>query len=269
MGAARGPVLLALHGAMGGYDQGLILGRALDPPGYRIVAPSRPGYLGTPLSTGRTPAEQADAHAALLDALSIDRADVAAVSGGGPSAIEFAVRHPDRCRSLVLISACGGILTTPLPAAFHVIKALARIPGLAGWVRKVRTRDPDRAASRGIPDPALRARTLADPIAGPLYRELQATTYHRLSARLPGTEHDIRVTRVTIYPLEAIRVPTLIVHGTHDRIVPFAEHARMMTDRIPGAELMTIEAGEHVCLFTHHTAISARVRRFLDRHPAR
>lgn len=254
---------------MGGYDQGLILGRAIDPPGYRILAPSRPGYLGTPLTTGRTPTEQADACAALLDALSIDRVDIAAVSGGGPCAIEFAVRHPARCRSLVLISACGGVMTTALPWSFQIIKLLARIPGMAGWMRKKRARDPDRAASRGIPDPAVRAKTLADPIAGPLYRELQSSTFDRLSARLPGTEHDIDVTRVTTYPLESIRVPTLIVHGTNDRIVPFAEHARVMADRIPGAELMTVEAGEHVCLFTHHTAIAARVRRFLDRHPGR
>ena len=45
----EGPALLALHGAMGGWDQASILARAIAPPGHRAIAPSRPGYLGTPL----------------------------------------------------------------------------------------------------------------------------------------------------------------------------------------------------------------------------
>ena len=48
-----GPILLFLHGTPGGYDQ---LG-ALS--GFRFIAPSRPGYLRTPLSVGRSPEEQA------------------------------------------------------------------------------------------------------------------------------------------------------------------------------------------------------------------
>jgi pimeloyl-ACP methyl ester carboxylesterase len=67
----EGPAVLALHGAMGGYDQGLILARTIGPPGYRFVSVSRPGYLGTPLCAGRTPEEQADLLAHLLDALGI------------------------------------------------------------------------------------------------------------------------------------------------------------------------------------------------------
>ncbi len=57
---AEGPAVIALHGAMGGYDQGLILARTIGPPGYRYVAVSRPGYLGTPLTGGRSSEEQAD-----------------------------------------------------------------------------------------------------------------------------------------------------------------------------------------------------------------
>ncbi len=59
-------MVLSVHGTPGGYDQRL----GMD--GFRILAPSRPGYLRTPIDAGRTPREQADVYAALLDALSID-----------------------------------------------------------------------------------------------------------------------------------------------------------------------------------------------------
>jgi hypothetical protein len=52
---------------MGGCDQGLILARTIGETGYRFVALSRPGYLGTPLTAGRTPEEQADLYADLVD----------------------------------------------------------------------------------------------------------------------------------------------------------------------------------------------------------
>src|SRR5512135_3506993 len=79
----EGPVVMCLHGAMGAYDQSLILARTIGSDGYRYIAVSRPGYLGSPLSAGRSAQEQADACAALLDALAVTDAGVMAVSGGG------------------------------------------------------------------------------------------------------------------------------------------------------------------------------------------
>ena len=46
--------------------------------------------------------------AALLDELKIDKVSVYAYSGGGPCAINFAARHPDRINSLVLEAANSG-----------------------------------------------------------------------------------------------------------------------------------------------------------------
>ena len=77
----------------------------VGPLRLRVIAPSRPGYLGTVLDVGKTPRDQADAYADLLDALSIRKAAIVALSGGGPSAIQFAAHHADRCAALVLISA--------------------------------------------------------------------------------------------------------------------------------------------------------------------
>ncbi|MCK5119979.1 MAG: alpha/beta hydrolase, partial [Candidatus Latescibacteria bacterium] len=79
-----GPVVIAIHGAMGGYDQSVILAQTIGDAGYRYIAMTRPGYLGTPMRSGQTPEQQGDLIAALLDKLSIAKAGVMAVSGGGP-----------------------------------------------------------------------------------------------------------------------------------------------------------------------------------------
>lgn len=259
----EGPAVLALHGAMGGYDQGLILARTIGAPGYRFVAASRPGYLGTPLTAGRTPEEQADACADLLNVLGISQAAVMAVSGGGPCALQFALRHRDRCWGLVLVSTCSGKVETPIPAAFHLMTWLARWPWLVARMQRRISRDPESAARRSIADPVVRARTLQDPVAGPLFTALLGSTTDRIGLRLPGAANDIRVTRSTTYPLEQISVPVLVVHGTADRMVPFVQHAQPLATRIPGADLCAIEGGEHVTIFTHRDAVQRRVSAFL------
>jgi pimeloyl-ACP methyl ester carboxylesterase len=261
-----GPAVLALHGAMGGWDQSLLLARVLAAGGHRFVGLSRPGYLGTPLAAARSPEEQADLYAAVLDALGIPDAAVMAVSGGGPSAIHFALRHRARCRALVLVSTCGGKVQGRLPLAFHLLRVAARWPWLAASMERKAKCDPEAAVRRSIPDPAVRERTLADPGAGPLYRELLASTSDRMALRLPGTLNDTAVTRARDYPLERIAVPVMVVHGTNDALVPFAKHGYVLAGRIPGAELVALEKGEHVAIFTHRDEARARVVRFLAAH---
>jgi pimeloyl-ACP methyl ester carboxylesterase len=88
-----GEPLLAIHAIFGGCDQGLVSVDDLF-PGRRVIAPSRFGYLGSALPPGATPADQADAFTALLDALQIARTDVVAFSAGAASALQLALRHP-------------------------------------------------------------------------------------------------------------------------------------------------------------------------------
>ncbi len=261
----EGPAVLLLHGAMGGYDQGVLLASAAAGTSEcRFVAISRPGYLGTPLALGETPEAQADLCADVLDELSVSQAAVIAISGGGQCALQFALRHRDRCRGLVMISACSAQLNVRLPFKFHLLKLMARFPALVAPMRRRAAIHPDAAARRSIPDPALRARTLNDPEAGPLLLALQLSTMDQMAQRLPGTQNDIVYSRLPFsYPLEQISVPLLVVHGTADQAVPFAQ-AKGLADRVPGAELLAIEGGEHVSLFTHLHEIRTRVRHFLD-----
>src|SRR5262249_13648655 len=98
-----GPDVLVVHGAGGGYDQGLEFGEPLRRAGFRVIAPSRFGSLRTPLPADASPAAQADAYACLLDALQVGRVAVVGASAGAPSAMQFALRHAERCRALVLL----------------------------------------------------------------------------------------------------------------------------------------------------------------------
>jgi 2-hydroxy-6-oxonona-2,4-dienedioate hydrolase len=70
----HGPAVLMIHGTPGGYDQTYQILKVdhAETGVLRYIVPSRPGYLRTPLSVGKTPKEQADAFAALLDSLKID-----------------------------------------------------------------------------------------------------------------------------------------------------------------------------------------------------
>lgn len=262
-----GPAVLCLHGAMGGWDQSLLLARTIADGGHRFIGVSRPGYLGTPLPGARSPEDQADLYAAFLDALGVRDVAVMAVSGGGPSAIHFALRHGERCRGLVLVSTTGGKVETRLPLAFHVLRLAARFPGLVGRMERKAKADPEAALRRSIPDAALRERTMASP-AGDLLRELVASTNDRMYFRLPGTLNDVAVTRARDYPLERIAVPTLVVHGTKDPLVPFAKHGKVLAERIPGAELVALDGGEHVGIFTHRDEVVPRVVRFLAERAA-
>ena len=82
---------------------------------------SRFGYFGTALPRNATPADQADAYLYLLDHLQIDRAVAVGYSAGSASAIQLALRHPDRLHALILIATLPG-----LPTPRRVIQPMMR-----------------------------------------------------------------------------------------------------------------------------------------------
>lgn len=98
-----GPPLLLIHGTGGGFDQGLDMGAPLEAAGFRLIAPSRFGYLESTYPVDPSLEKQADAYASLFDALGIEKAFVFGGSAGALSAMQFAIRHPDRCKALVLL----------------------------------------------------------------------------------------------------------------------------------------------------------------------
>ena len=264
--SGSGPALLALHGGMGGYDQSWLLARALlaDMSSHRVLALSRPGYLGTPQSLGRTPQAQADLYASLLDALGIESALIAAVSAGGPSAIQFALRHPDRCNGLILVSTATGPLDTApaFLARLRKLTWLSRIPGLIPLMRRRALADPLASAGRSLPDPDMAKRTLDHPVAGPLFMAVQRSSLNNVSRRLQGTITDTRhYQSMAAPPYRAIAAPVLVVHGSADAVVPVS-HARQILGAAPRATGLVLPGAGHLALFSHLDTIREAVTDF-------
>ena len=249
--ARRGeaPYVVILHGTPGGHPASF-MGEPFEAAGLGTLTPSRPGYLRTPLATGRSFEEQADAVAALLDALSIDAVAAYAISGGGPSAIELAARHPDRVKALILEVA---VSQTYKPEVSDLaVKLLTSRTGM--WLQgQLMQRLPRLAVSQMLKtestlDAADRARVTADIVAAPeklayFRRLMNATPIHLLRT---GLDNDLEQFRaIEQLPLDRVRCPTLVVHGTHDRDVPFS-HGENSAREIPGAVLHCVEKGWHL-----------------------
>ena len=263
--AGEGPPVLVIHGAGGGYDQGLDLAEGLVRNGFRVIAPSRFGYLRTPLPKDGSAAAQADAHAAVLDALQIKRCAVFGVSAGGPSTMQFALRHPERVTALVLM----------VPAAYAPSPGDTvpkRMTALGGFMMDLLLRSDflfwlgvriaPRTMTRmilGTP-PAL----LAD--ADPVERaRVQTALWHVLpvSRRRHGLLNDAAVvTTLPRFELERVQAPTLIISARDDLYRTFAG-SRYSAEHIPTARFIGCETGGHARL-GHHRKVTGEITRFLS-----
>lgn len=246
--AGEGPSLLIIHGSPGGYDHGLGLAQLIDKNKFTVLAPSRPGYLHTPLSSGASPEAQADLYAALLDTLNIDQATVMAVSGGGPSALQFALRHPDRCRGLVLLCAVAQRYVEE-----EVYQKLSPISRLGKQV----------VNSLVLFDPFV---YLLQSLAGLQKSSASTDVLSSLSLaylRKEGYHNDMQqFAGMAPYPLKNIDVPTFIAQGTADTEVPFA-HAELLASSIPGARFVPVPGGDHLFFMTHQRVVIPALQDFL------
>jgi pimeloyl-ACP methyl ester carboxylesterase len=270
-----GPVVLASHGGIGGVDQARLILNWLDPGRYRLLSLSRPGYLGTPLSSGQSMEAQADLFAALLDALGLERAAVVMLSSGGPAGYLFAARHPRRVSALVAISSVSGRYNPP-EAPGPVIQAIFMSGPGQKLVNAIAHRRPgwlvqETLRSTGYYDKRqLKAhvnRVLHSPQAMDFVRALFAAM-SPYKPRVEGTNNDIAAfRRVTHLPLGQVRCPSLIVHGTHDADVKFYDGVYAY-EHIAGAERYWIEDGSHLgfWLGPHAAEAQGAAREFLSRH---
>ena len=250
----RGPVVLIIHGTPGGFDEWLNTLQATHAAndGFRYILPSRPGYLRTPLGDGATPAEQADVLAALLDELHVRAVAVIGVSGGGPAALQFAIRHPDRCTALVLEEAVVRSLQEPasnLPTSTFAadyrdfqIYLMYDAAGLYGLSK------PQYADAMAIARAQLRA---SAPYA----------------LRKAGLLNDLaQEGRIGNWPLSQIHCPTLILQGTADQNVPPAD-AKYAHAQIAESQLKELQGADHLMVIFRARQLSAIIESFLRSHP--
>ena len=262
--AGDGPPVLAVHGAGGGYDQGMDIAAPLVKGGFRVVAMSRFGYLRTPLPADASAAAQADAHACLLDALNIRQAVVFGASAGGPSAMQFALRHPERTIALVLLVPAA---YAPQPVDRRSKRMPAGVELLLDTVLKsdflfwALTRFARQTAIRtilGTPPAVVQSASATE-------RALVAQVLDHVlpvSPRRRGLLNDAAiVSSLPRYELERIAAPTLIMSVADDLYGTF-EGSRYSAEHIPHARFLGYSSGGHLGV-GHQKEVDTEIAAFL------
>ena len=249
----NGPVLLFIHGTPGGYDQTT---EATDK--FRVLTPSRPGYLRTSILLGETPLQQAKVFKALLDALGIDKVTVMGVSGGGPSSLEFAAKFPEKVHGLIAFEAVS--------YAEDFTETDAEIIGASDfslWFQLVSMSflSNENLASAIFPNPHNRKKLLNKQKNIEELKRLVWSIWP-LSARQEGIKNDYEQFSNFSAPLNEITVPTLVIHGNEDINVDIS-HATKLIENIKGAELYTIKGGDHYMSSTHAEEIDPLIEKFI------
>lgn len=260
--AGVGSPVLVVHGTGGGFDMGLAMAQPLVRAGWRVLAPSRFGYLRTPFPDDASEEAQADAFAALLDALAIERVAVIGGSAGALSALWFALRHPERCSALVALVPATHVPGRPetpaaAPWAVPITERLLRSDALF-W-----------AASQLAPDAITRALLGTDPALVHAASPSEQARVHAvlrglqpLSARAEGLLNDARQSRYPRpMPLDRLQLPLLAIACEDDG---FGTHAaaRHLAEAVKGAQLLSFARGGHLWV-GHDEAVFQRILRFL------
>ncbi len=259
-----GPALLFIHGILGSQRQWAHLVDGLDDD-HRVLVPDLFGHGESDKPMGDY---SLGAHAAtlrdLLDRLGVERVTLVGHSLGGGIAMVFAYLFPERVDRLVLVSS-GGLgrevsallRSATLPGAEWVLPVIA-----SGWVR-------DRLSTTGRVLGALGLRPgpdLAEVWRGfsslgdaDTRRAFLATTRAVID---PGgqsvTAHD--------YLPEAGRLPTLVVWGTRDRMIP-AWHATSAATSIEGCRVELFHGAGHFPHLDDPDRFAALVREFVTSTP--
>ncbi len=246
-GAATPPLLL-IHGLGGSLESWRPLLAELRGRDVVMIDSPGAGRSAVPLLPIRMPTI-ADRIADAVRALGVEQADVLGYSHGGMVAQELSHRHPALVRRLILVGTTMGI--PAVPGRLRVQLALLS-----------NSRHKDRAAAERDLPLVVGGRTARDPDT------LAAMVADR--ADHPPSRLGYRYQQATAIGwssylwLPRLRVPTLVLHGEDDPVVPVM-NARMIARRIPGGELETIPEAGHMLLFDESRRAAPILERFLAR----
>ena len=273
----EGKPLLIIRGGAGGYDQAVVLFRKYIPAGYQLICPSRPGYLGTPLTTGQSAEEQADAMAALLDYLGIPSALVIAISAGGFSMYPLAIRHPEKVRGIIAIDAVSGEYLMPEQTSKLAHSLFLTDVGL--WMTKESMiYFPEMVIKNlikfdGYIDQNIIDNKINEIVNCREYLELITELMYCIADYKPreiGTMNDMAIgAKASWYDFASITAPALIIHGTHDAEVKFY-HGVFAYEQLASKEKerFWIEYGTHFGFYFARQAneVQEKFREFIIKH---
>jgi 3-oxoadipate enol-lactonase len=177
-------------------------------------------------------AEMAGDTAGLLDALEIESAHVMGISMGGMVAQELALAHPERLRSLAIgCSYCGGEGSALMgPADFQGLVA-AMGSGNQDLVLEAMYELNLSPGFRAEPSRFAEFAEMATALPSPretIALQLQAIVAHDTNSRLPE-----------------LRLPTLVIHGTEDRVLPYV-NGKLIASLIPSSKLEIYDGVGHM-----------------------
>jgi len=260
-----GPPVLIVHGSGGGYDQGELMVPGVLGVGFHWDTPSRFGYLRSTFHAGATFDDQAHAYAHLLDQLGFQKVAVVALSHGGPSALLFAVLHPERVSSLTLISAGVAASTEAKQAQANqkgdMLMTIFRYDPLYWAITKLFRSQ--LMELMGATDAVIAGLT---PAQREWIDEL-IDGMNPVSIRSAGAAFDNQAAMPNAR-IAAIRAPTVIFHASDDTLQLF-DHATFAASTIPGAKLVRFERGGHLLLSVEQAAIRSILRQHITDHAGR
>jgi 2-hydroxy-6-oxonona-2,4-dienedioate hydrolase len=260
--AGEGMPILVVHGTGGGFDQGLAFAAPLLADNFKLIAPSRFGYLRSAMPPDPTSERQADAFIELLDYLKIDKVAVIGGSAGALSALAFAIHHPDRCSALIAL----------VPAAYAPGRSVPKPPSaLASAIINYALRSDGLfwAGNKVSEDAMIGALLATDPaLVHAASPEEQARVYAILTDILPvsdrarGFANDAKLANAPQeMRLDLIKCPTLALSLADDRFqtLPAARH---IAASVHGAKLIVLPTGGHVWV-GHNQEVFSIIEQFL------
>ncbi len=258
----EGEPVLFLHGSPGGYDQ-YAIHQSPSFSRFCVISISRFGYLRTPLKGAITLSQQADALSAFLDALSIDQIIVSAASGGGPLALAFAARYPERVRCMTLYAAVSQSMGKEYERpGIQVLKAITRSDFLSWLLLRPLIKKPEKMVRMLVKNEENAEAIIRNGDAAVFAGGLQVALPPSL--RNPGIDLDEALREKLCIATENITAPVLLVHGDQDLHVPYA-HSQQLVEQLPNATLVVVAGGDHFLGYTHGDIVEPEYQEFFAR----
>ncbi len=242
--AGNGPPLVLLHGTA--IDSAtLSYGPSLPALAqhHTVIALDWPGYgLSERPGVEMTMADFVTLLTDFLEAIGLEKAHLAGFSMGGAVALGLALQAPERFETLTLIGSYGLDARAPVPLLPYIAMRAPRLSATVSWGMR-RSRLLTRLVLTRIvfSDPRL----VTDELVAAVHEQLKAPEAERSFVAWLRSEIRPFGFGTSYEPhLAEVAVPTLLLHGRNDRVVPWRKAARA-SERIPGAHLRVVPGCGH------------------------